>query len=167
MLKNYKNHKKRKKDDKQKEYDFQSYKTLIEHWKEKFTTTNDQLERIEYLKLIEELYEKHKCLIIIMLKYDDTDSNQDEDIKVSTYNSDEETNSSEDEKINIPEPMDTKQTDPYGKRKIESDNQTDDYLRSLNKNFEIDSNTIRIFGNNTENIATTKVKPEYPGETSN
>ncbi|MFQ6630850.1 hypothetical protein Gotur_008515, partial [Gossypium turneri] len=125
-----------------------------------------------------------------MLKYDDTDSSrssnsentelfknqsdeektstdQDEDIKVSTYNSDEETNSSEDEKINIPEPMDTKQTDPYGKRKIESDNQTDDYLRSLNKNFEIDSNTIRIFGNNTENIATTKVKPEYPGETSN
>ncbi|MBA0864050.1 hypothetical protein Goshw_029271, partial [Gossypium schwendimanii] len=34
--------------------------------------------------------------------------------------------------------MDTKPTDPYGKRKLESENQTDDYLRSLNKDFEID-----------------------------
>ncbi|MFQ6655566.1 hypothetical protein Gotur_026071, partial [Gossypium turneri] len=49
----------------------------------------------------------------------------------------------------------------------ESDSQTDDYLRSLNKNFEIDNDTIRIFGNKTDNIATNEVKPEYPGETSN
>ncbi|MBA0637599.1 hypothetical protein Godav_029647 [Gossypium davidsonii] len=32
--------------------------------------------------------------------------------------------------------MDTKQTDLYGKRKIESDLQKDDYLRSFNKDFE-------------------------------
>ncbi|MFQ6668491.1 hypothetical protein Gotur_034113 [Gossypium turneri] len=63
--------------------------------------------------------------------------------------------------------MDTEPIDPYGKRKIESDSQTDDYLRSLNKNFGIDKDTIRIFGNNTENIATNDVKLEYPGETSN
>ncbi|MBA0873059.1 hypothetical protein Goshw_026120, partial [Gossypium schwendimanii] len=50
--------------------------------------------------------------------------------KVSTYNSDEE--------IEIPELMDTESIDLYGKRKIESDNRTDDYLRSLNKDFEID-----------------------------
>ncbi|MFQ6622256.1 hypothetical protein Gotur_003128, partial [Gossypium turneri] len=56
---------------------------------------------------------------------------------------------------------------PYGKRKIEPDNQTDHYLRFLNKNFEIHKDTIRIFGNKTENIATSEVKPEYPGETSN
>ncbi|MFQ6666573.1 hypothetical protein Gotur_032881 [Gossypium turneri] len=94
--------------------------------------------------------------------------NHDEDIKVSTYNSDEEnTSSEEDENIEIPEPMDIEPTDPYGKRKIESDNQTYDYVRSLNKDFEIDKNTVRIFGNRTENIATNEVKPEYPGETSN
>ncbi|MBA0618553.1 hypothetical protein Godav_027875, partial [Gossypium davidsonii] len=29
--------------------------------------------------------------------------------------------------------MDTEPTDPYGKRKIDSDIQTDDYLRSYNK----------------------------------
>ncbi|MBA0876726.1 hypothetical protein Goshw_000570, partial [Gossypium schwendimanii] len=63
--------------------------------------------------------------------------------------------------------MDTEPTDPYGKRKLESDNQTDDYLRSLNKDFEIDKDTIKIFGNKTENIATNDVKPEYTGETSN
>ncbi|MBA0850536.1 hypothetical protein Goshw_000999, partial [Gossypium schwendimanii] len=62
-----------------------------------------------------------------------TSTDQDEDIKVSTYNSDEENTSPEDENIEIPEPMDTETTDPYGKRKIESDSQTDDYLRSLNK----------------------------------
>ncbi|MFQ6622239.1 hypothetical protein Gotur_001990 [Gossypium turneri] len=67
-----------------------------------------------------------------------TSTDQDEDIKVSTYNSDEETTSSDDETIDISEPMDTDSTNPYGKRKIEPDNQTDDYLRSLNKNFEID-----------------------------
>ncbi|MBA0757561.1 hypothetical protein Gotri_020653 [Gossypium trilobum] len=62
--------------------------------------------------------------------------------------------------------MDTEPRDLYGKRKIESDNQTDDYLRSLNKDFEIDKNTVRIFGNKTENIVTNYVKPEYSGETS-
>ncbi|MBA0761384.1 hypothetical protein Gotri_024038, partial [Gossypium trilobum] len=67
-----------------------------------------------------------------------TSTDQDEDIKVSTYNSDEENTSSEEENIEIPEPMDTETTDPYGKRKIKSDSQTDDYLRSLNKDFEID-----------------------------
>ncbi|MFQ6652430.1 hypothetical protein Gotur_024302 [Gossypium turneri] len=75
-----------------------------------------------------------------MLKYDDSSSSSnsenteifkkqsdeektstdwDEDIKVSTYNSDEETTSSEDENIDIPEPMDNEPTDPYGKRKID------------------------------------------------
>ncbi|MBA0666030.1 hypothetical protein Goklo_002487, partial [Gossypium klotzschianum] len=123
-----------------------------------------------------------------MLKYDDTNSSnasnsentklfknqsdeekistdQDEDIKVSTYNSNEEKTSSEEE-IEISEPMDTESTDLYGKRKIESDNRIDDYLRSLNKDFKIDKDTVQIFGNNTENIATNDVKPEYPGETS-
>ncbi|MFQ6625929.1 hypothetical protein Gotur_005243 [Gossypium turneri] len=32
-----------------------------------------------------------------------------------------------------------------GKRKIESYSQIDDYLRSLNKDFEIDKDTVRIF----------------------
>ncbi|MBA0862322.1 hypothetical protein Goshw_007169 [Gossypium schwendimanii] len=72
----------------------------------------------------------------------------------------------EDENIEIPEPMDTKQTDPYGKRKIESDLQKDDYLRSFNKDFEKVKNTAKIFGNKTENIVTNDVKPEYIGETS-
>ncbi|MFQ6650064.1 hypothetical protein Gotur_022539, partial [Gossypium turneri] len=88
-----------------------------------------------------------------MLKYDDTDSSrssnsentelfknqsdeektstdQDENIKVSTYISDEETTSSEevDKEINISEPMDSEQTDPYRKKKIETDIQTNDYL---------------------------------------
>ncbi|MBA0862323.1 hypothetical protein Goshw_007169 [Gossypium schwendimanii] len=62
--------------------------------------------------------------------------------------------------------MDTKQTDPYGKRKIESDLQKDDYLRSFNKDFEKVKNTAKIFGNKTENIVTNDVKPEYIGETS-
>ncbi|MBA0701551.1 hypothetical protein Goari_022729, partial [Gossypium aridum] len=44
-----------------------------------------------------------------------TSEDQDVDIKVSTYNSDEETTSSKDE--NIPEPMDSEPTDPYGKGK--------------------------------------------------
>ncbi|MBA0619048.1 hypothetical protein Godav_028291 [Gossypium davidsonii] len=124
-----------------------------------------------------------------MLKYDDIDSSnssnsentelfknqsdeektstdQDEDIKVSTCNSDEEKTSSEDENIEILDPMNSKKTDPNGKRKIESDSQTDDYLRSLNKDFEIDKDTVRIFGNKTENITTNDVKNEYPGETS-
>ncbi|MBA0637506.1 hypothetical protein Godav_024961, partial [Gossypium davidsonii] len=68
--------------------------------------------------------------------------------------------------ISLQKPMDTEPTDPYGKRKIESDNQTDDYLRSLNKDFEINKYTVRIFGNKTENIDTNDVKPEYPAEIS-
>ncbi|MFQ6668480.1 hypothetical protein Gotur_034113 [Gossypium turneri] len=40
--------------------------------------------------------------------------------------------------------MDTEPIDPYGKRKIESDSQTDDYLRSLNKNFGIDKIRMKI-----------------------
>ncbi|MFQ6648742.1 hypothetical protein Gotur_021127 [Gossypium turneri] len=95
-----------------------------------------------------------------------TSTDQDEDIKVSTYNSDEEKTLSEEKNIEIPEPMDTEPTDPYGKRKIESDSQTNDYLRTFNKDFEIDKDTIRIFGNKTENIATNDVKPECSGETS-
>ncbi|MBA0754738.1 hypothetical protein Gogos_005625, partial [Gossypium gossypioides] len=63
--------------------------------------------------------------------------------------------------------MDTEPIDPYGKRKIELDIQTDDYLRSYNKDFEKVENTTMIFGNKTENIATNDVKLEYPGETSN
>ncbi|MBA0872355.1 hypothetical protein Goshw_012186, partial [Gossypium schwendimanii] len=63
-----------------------------------------------------------------------TSTDQDEDIKVSTYNSDEEKTSSEEE-IEISKPMDTE-------------------------------STVKIFGNNTENITTNDVKPEYPGETS-
>ncbi|MBA0634725.1 hypothetical protein Godav_025903, partial [Gossypium davidsonii] len=41
--------------------------------------------------------------------------------------------------------MDTDQTDPYGKRKIESNLQNDDYLISFNKNFKKVENTTRIF----------------------
>ncbi|MBA0875470.1 hypothetical protein Goshw_007505 [Gossypium schwendimanii] len=62
--------------------------------------------------------------------------------------------------------MNTEQTDPYGKRKIEPDLQKDDYLRYFNKDFEKVENTTRIFGNKIENIAINDVKPEYPGETS-
>ncbi|MBA0874925.1 hypothetical protein Goshw_023978, partial [Gossypium schwendimanii] len=63
-----------------------------------------------------------------------TSTDQDEDIKVSNYNSDEENTSSEDENIDIPEPMDTEPTDSNGKRKLESDNQTDDYLITFYQN---------------------------------
>ncbi|MFQ6633949.1 hypothetical protein Gotur_011051 [Gossypium turneri] len=62
--------------------------------------------------------------------------------------------------------MNTEQTDSYGKRKIESDLQKDDYLRTFNKDFEKVKNTTRIFYNKIENIARNDVKPEYPGETS-
>ncbi|MFQ6623863.1 hypothetical protein Gotur_003909, partial [Gossypium turneri] len=160
---------------------------------EKFINTTDKLEKVEHLKLIEELYEQHKDLFALfnyhyMLNYDTSNSSgsnnskntknleatsyksstdQDEDIKVTSHNSDEENTSSEDENINIPYPMDIVPTDPYGKRKIDSDIQTDDYLRSYNKDFEKVENTSRIFGNKTENIATNDVKPEYPIETSN
>ncbi|MFQ6622076.1 hypothetical protein Gotur_002406, partial [Gossypium turneri] len=90
-------------------YDFQSYKQLIEHRKYKFTNSKDKLERVEYLKLIEQ---------------DTTDSSSSsnskitletnlEDLKVTSYKSDEEnTSTDEDENIDIPEPMDTEQTDP-------------------------------------------------------
>ncbi|MFQ6622241.1 hypothetical protein Gotur_001990, partial [Gossypium turneri] len=46
-------------------------------------------------------------------QYDEekTSTDQDEDIKVSTYNFDEETTSSKDETIGIPKPMDT--ANPY------------------------------------------------------
>ncbi|MBA0636507.1 hypothetical protein Godav_021926 [Gossypium davidsonii] len=62
--------------------------------------------------------------------------------------------------------MDTNQTDPYGKRKIESDFQNDDYLRFFNKDFEKVENTTRILGNKIENIATNEIKPGNPGESS-
>ncbi|MFQ6622257.1 hypothetical protein Gotur_003128 [Gossypium turneri] len=45
-----------------------------------------------------------------------TSTDQDEDIKVSTYNSDEETTSSEDEAMDIPEPMDTDSTSIWKKK---------------------------------------------------
>ncbi|MBA0625169.1 hypothetical protein Godav_010400, partial [Gossypium davidsonii] len=84
-----------------------------------------------------------------------------EDLKVTSYKSDKEnTSTDEDENIEIPEPMDTDQTDPYGKRKIESDLQNDDYQRSFNKDFENFKNATRIFGNKTENIATNEIKIE-------
>ncbi|MBA0735545.1 hypothetical protein Gogos_019384 [Gossypium gossypioides] len=113
-----------------------------------------------------------------MMNYDTTNSSSSsnseltletnlEDLKVTSYKSDEEnTSADEDENIDIPKPMDTKQIDPYGKRKIESNLQKDDYLRTFNKDFEKVENTTRIFGNKIENIATNDVKPEYPGETS-
>ncbi|MFQ6631351.1 hypothetical protein Gotur_008814 [Gossypium turneri] len=45
--------------------------------------------------------------------------------------------------------MDTEPTDPYGKRKIESDIQTNDYLRSFNKDFEKVENTTKKISGNT------------------
>ncbi|MBA0561142.1 hypothetical protein Golob_017992, partial [Gossypium lobatum] len=57
-------------------------------------------------------------------------TDQDEDIKVTSHNFDEEKTSSEDENIDIQDPMDIEPTDPYGKRKIDSDIETYDYLRS-------------------------------------
>ncbi|MFQ6648339.1 hypothetical protein Gotur_020727 [Gossypium turneri] len=111
-----------------------------------------------------------------MLNYDTTNSssssNSDnsinlEDLKVTSYKFDEEnTSTDEDENIEIPEAMDTDQTDPYGKRKIESDLQNDDYMRSFNNDFENVKNTTRIFGNKTENIATNEIKTENLGESS-
>ncbi|KAK5842799.1 hypothetical protein PVK06_005195 [Gossypium arboreum] len=108
-----------------------------------------------------------------MINYDITDSssssNSDnqEDLKVTNYKSDKEnTSTGEEENIEIPEPMDIEETDPYGKRKMESDIQNDDYLRALNKDFEKVENTIRIFGTQTENIAINEIKTKYPGESS-
>ncbi|MBA0707634.1 hypothetical protein Golax_019664, partial [Gossypium laxum] len=80
-----------------------------------------------------------------------TSTDQDKDIKVSTYNSNEENTSSEDENIEIPEPMDTEPTDPYGKRKIELDCQTNDYLIAL------DQNTTSILTNKIENLTINKI----------
>ncbi|MFQ6631352.1 hypothetical protein Gotur_008814 [Gossypium turneri] len=109
-----------------------------------------------------------------MLNYDTSNSSGSnnsrniENLEATSYQSDEEkTSTDQDENIDISEPMDTEPTDPYGKRKIESDIQTNDYLRSFNKDFEKVENTTRIFGNKTENIATNDVKLEYLGETSN
>ncbi|MBA0769937.1 hypothetical protein Gotri_018623, partial [Gossypium trilobum] len=110
--------------------------------------------------------------------YDTTDSSSSsnfeltletnlENLKVTSYKSDEgNTSTDEDENIDIPKLMDIEQTDPYGKRKIESDLQKDDYLRTFNKDFEKVKNTTRIFYNTIENIAINDVKPEYLGETS-
>ncbi|MBA0863012.1 hypothetical protein Goshw_015538, partial [Gossypium schwendimanii] len=80
-----------------------------------------------------------------------TSTDQDEDIKVSTYNSDEETTSSEDETIDIPEPMDTEPTDPYKK---ESDIQINDYL------INFDQNTISNLTSKIENLIIDKLKSE-------
>ncbi|KAK5770392.1 hypothetical protein PVK06_046542 [Gossypium arboreum] len=109
-----------------------------------------------------------------MLNYDTTESssssNSDnqEDLKVASYKSDKEnTSTDKEENIEILEPMDIEQIDPYGKRELESDIQKDDYLRTLNKDFETVENTTRIFGNQTENIATNEIKSEYTGESSN
>ncbi|KAK5812529.1 hypothetical protein PVK06_027961 [Gossypium arboreum] len=96
-------------------------------------------------------------------------SNSDnlEDLKVTSYKSDEEnTSTDEEENIEIPKSMDTEETNLYGKRKIESDLHYDDYLRTFNKNFEKVESTTRIFGNQTENIATNEIKSEYPRESS-
>ncbi|MFQ6648858.1 hypothetical protein Gotur_020861 [Gossypium turneri] len=62
--------------------------------------------------------------------------------------------------------MDTGKTDIYGKRKIESDLQKDDYLRFFNKSFEKVENTTRIVGNKTKNIVTNEIKHKNPKESS-
>ncbi|MBA0640687.1 hypothetical protein Goklo_023596 [Gossypium klotzschianum] len=54
--------------------------------------------------------------------------------------------------IEIPESMDTDKTYLYGKRKIESDLQKDDYLRSFNKDLEKVENTTRIFADYEKTI---------------
>ncbi|MBA0636046.1 hypothetical protein Godav_000002, partial [Gossypium davidsonii] len=75
-----------------------------------------------------------------------TSTDQDEDIKVISQNSDEENTSSEEENIDIPDPMDTESTNPYGKRKIELDIQTNDYLITF------DQNTTSILTDKIENL---------------
>ncbi|MBA0757927.1 hypothetical protein Gotri_020970, partial [Gossypium trilobum] len=88
-----------------------------------------------------------------------------EDINVTSYNSDEEnTSTDEEENIEIPELMDTDQTDPHGKRKVEPDLQKENYLRSFNKDYEKVENTTTIFSNQTENIATNEIKSKNLGE---
>ncbi|MFQ6663156.1 hypothetical protein Gotur_030782 [Gossypium turneri] len=85
-----------------------------------------------------------------------TSIDQDEDIKVTSHNSDEENTSSEDENIDIPEPMDTESTDPYGKRKIESDIQTNDYKISFNIDIEKVQNTTSILTSKIRNVTINK-----------
>ncbi|MBA0637570.1 hypothetical protein Godav_029560 [Gossypium davidsonii] len=53
--------------------------------------------------------------------------------------------------------------DPNGKRKLDLDILKYDYLRSFNKKYEQVENTTRIFGNQTENIATSEIKFENLG----
>ncbi|MBA0672423.1 hypothetical protein Goklo_029638, partial [Gossypium klotzschianum] len=48
--------------------------------------------------------------------------------------------------------MNTDQTDPHGKRKLEPDLQKDDYLRSFNKSYEQVENTTRIFADYEKTI---------------
>ncbi|MFQ6636559.1 hypothetical protein Gotur_013085 [Gossypium turneri] len=50
--------------------------------------------------------------------------------------------------------MDTETTNPYEKRKIESDIQTNDYLIAL------DQNTTSILTNKIENLTINKINPE-------
>ncbi|MBA0618554.1 hypothetical protein Godav_027875, partial [Gossypium davidsonii] len=83
--------------------------------------------------IILKIQKTYKLLVINQSDEEKTSTDQDEDIKVTSHNFDEENTSSEDENIDILDPMDTEPTDPYGKRKIDSDIQTDDYLRSYNK----------------------------------
>ncbi|MFQ6620370.1 hypothetical protein Gotur_000420 [Gossypium turneri] len=91
-----------------------------------------------------------------------TSTDQDEDIKVSTCNSDGENTSSEDENIEIPDPMDTETTDPDGKRKIELDSQTDDYLiKDLDKDQNIGCT---ILTSKIENLTINNINPENTGK---
>ncbi|MBA0630344.1 hypothetical protein Godav_002458, partial [Gossypium davidsonii] len=90
-----------------------------------------------------------------------------ENLKVTIYKFNEENSSTdEDENIDIPELMETDQTDQDSnrKRKLDSDILKDGYLRSFNKKYEQVENTIRIFGNQIENIATNEIKSENLGE---
>ncbi|KAK5813007.1 hypothetical protein PVK06_028453 [Gossypium arboreum] len=104
----------------------------------------------------------------MILQSSSSNSNIQEELKVTTYKSDEEnTSTNEEENIEIPEPMDIEQTDPYGKRKLELDIQKNDYPRTLNKDYETVENTTKIFSSQTENIATNEIKTEYTGESSN
>ncbi|MFQ6653147.1 hypothetical protein Gotur_024693, partial [Gossypium turneri] len=54
--------------------------------------------------------------------------------------------------------MDTEPTDPYGKRKIESDIQTNDYLITF------DQNTTSILTSKIENLTINKLNPENTGK---
>ncbi|MFQ6653720.1 hypothetical protein Gotur_024971, partial [Gossypium turneri] len=93
-----------------------------------------------------------------------TSTDQDEDIKVISQNSDEENTSSEVDNIDISDHMDTEPTDPYEKRKIESNIQTDDYLISFNIYFEEVQNTTSILTRKIENLTINKLNPENIGK---